>query len=531
MNLIPIVIIFVPIITACIIYLVHRPWITALGFLCQGFLTLTLFRYSQFVQQLGLHELGIGGWPAHIGIGLRNDRLSMAFLWLTILFWTIILLYIWAYRKRDYKFLFFLFFLEGAFLGLLQSNDIFSFFIFVDITTILSTILIIYEKNGYAIKSGVFYLLFNSVGMLFYQLGFIFLYTAMGTLNITILTERIATAPHSNLLLLSYLFFLVAVGVKSAIFPVYTWLPRAHSAAPSAISALLSGLLVKSGLYAFLRMQFLFSAPHMNDFFFWLGLVSAISGVIFAISQSHLKQLLAYSTVSQIGLITMGLSQPNSLLYMGGITHLFNHAIFKSLLFLCAGVIIHRTGKKKLCDIKGILSTMPWLSAAMIIGMLALSGGFLTNGYLSKSLLLYGLEGKPAIATLAFHFVNLGTIIYLLKLSQIFFGHAAQPQKPIVLGQRLAITILATTCLVLPWFKHDLWAYFGLSLPHISLFTLEKAIIYGAQLAIGFWFVKRVIRQEPKFMRSIRNFQFGFGSSNALMLLFLILMIVSANLY
>lgn len=531
MNLIPVMMIFIPIITACVIYLVHRPWITKLGFLCQGILLAGLFRYSQFLHIQGTHALVVGGWPGQIGIGLKNDRLSMAFLWLTLVLWGIILLYIWAYRKKDYKFLFFFFFLEGTFMGILQSNDIFTFFIFVDITTILSTILIIYEKNGYAIKSGVFYLLFNSVGMLFYQLGFIFLYTAMGTLNITLLTERMATVPHSGQLQMAYLFFLVAVGVKSAIFPVYTWLPRAHSAAPSAISALLSGLLVKSGLYAFIRMQFLFSVPHMNDFFFWLGLVSAISGVLFAISQRHLKQILAYSTVSQIGLITMGLSQPNTLLYLGGVTHLFNHALFKSLLFLCAGVIIHRTGKKRLCDIKGILWTMPILSIAMIIGMLAISGGFLTNGYLSKSLLLYGLEGRNAIAVFAYHFINLGTIIYLLKISQIFFGHGDIAKRSVALGQRIAISLLAAACLVLPWINRNLWGFFGLALPQLSLFSWNKALLYGAQLAIGFWFVKRIFYREPKAMTRIRHFQIGFGASNALMLLFLLLMVLSAKLY
>lgn len=531
MNMMPIALIFIPIITACIIYLVHRPWISSFCFLCQGLLTVTLFRYSQFLRAVGSHKLVVGNWSEQFGIGLRNDHLSLAFLWLTILFWWIILSYIWAYRSKDYKFLFFLFFLEGTFVGLLQSNDIFSLFVFIDITTILSTILIIYEKNGYAIKSGVFYLLFNSVGMLFYQLGFILIYTSMGTLNMSLLAERIASVPYTDMLQLASLFFFVAIGVKSALFPVYTWLPRAHSAAPSAISALLSGLLVKSGLYALIRMKFLFTASHISEFFFWLGLLSALSGVIFALSQNKLKQILAYSTVSQIGLITMGLSQPDSLLFLGGITHLFNHALLKSLLFLCAGIIIHQTGKKRLCDIHGIFRSMPLLSVTMIIGMIAITGGFLTNGYFSKSLLAYGLEAKSSFAYLAYHVVNLGTIAYFLKISQIFFGHRATIKNAASKGQRFSISVLATACLLIPWANEALWASFGFSLPHISLFSWEKAAIYVIQIVLGYWLIHKIILHDPRLIRKIRHFQIGFGASNALMLLFLLLMILSAKLY
>ncbi|BES65819.1 hypothetical protein SANA_22580 [Gottschalkiaceae bacterium SANA] len=415
-------------------------------------------------------------------------------------------------------------------MGLLQCNDLFSLFVFIEITTILSTILIIYEKNGYAIKSGIYYLLFNSVGMLFYQLGFIFLYTTMGTLNMTLLTERLAVVPHSSILRLANLFFLVAICVKSAIFPVYNWLPRAHSAAPSAISALLSGLLVKSGIYAFIRIQALFGLTFMNSFFFSLGLLSAVSGMIFALSQKDLKQILAYSTVSQIGLIVMGLSQPNTMMYLGGITHLVNHSLIKSLLFLCAGVIIHHTGKRKITEIRGIFKTMPLLSIAMIVGMVSITGGFLTNGYLSKSLLVYGLQKQGITARLVYEVINLGTITYFMKIAQIFFGPPCTKPQKIVLGQRVAISLLASICLIIPWFYSSIWGFFGLDLPTLTLFSWSKFFLLSFQVAIGFVCLKWMMNQEPKFMSTIRHFQLSFGASNGLMLFFLILMIAAADL-
>lgn len=529
MNAMPLLLIFMPLTTALLIYLIHRPWISALGFLCQGFLSIGLFFYTRFVQVTGSHDLVVGPWSKTIGIGLRNDSLSLGFLWLTLLFWWVLLAYIWSNRKEDYKFLFFFLFLEGTFMGLLQSNDLFNFFIFIDITTILSTILIIYEKDGYAIKSGVYYLLFNSVGMLFYQLGFIFLYSSMGTLNMSLLAERLLLVPHSALIRLSFLFFLVAVGVKSAVFPVYNWLPKAHSAAPSAVSALLSGLLVKSGLYAFLRIRTLFNFSFMNEFFFYLGLFSALSGVIFALSQKDLKQILAYHTVSQIGLIVMGLSQPDTRLYLGGITHLINHALFKALLFLCAGIIIHHYQKRRVTEIRGVFHTMPLVSITMIIAMVSITGGFLTNGYISKSFFTYGLAEKSAWIRFLYQTVNLGTMTSFIKITQIFFGSTQLKRWEINPGQWIAIGSLSFACLIIPWIYQPLWEGFGLHLPHISLFSFQKLLLYAFQGILGIGLVRWMTKSEPKLVRSIRHFQLSFGVSNALMLLFLLLMIASAN--
>jgi multicomponent Na+:H+ antiporter subunit D len=372
--------------------------------------------------------------------------------------------------------------------------------------------------------------LFNAIGMLFYQLGMILLYTSLGTLNITLLTERLALVPHSQLLRLARVFLMVAIGVKSAFFPVYTWLPRAHSAAPTAISALLSGLLVKSGLYAFIRMESMFPLPDLNEFFFWLGLLSAVSGTIFALSQSKLKSLLAYSTVSQIGLIVMGVSHPGTVLYLGGITHLFNHALIKCLLFLCAGIVIKGYGKSRIRTIRGVFRTMPLLSIAMIIGMVSITGGFLTNGYMSKSLLSYGLEDKVYMAQIIYHVVNLGTIAYFLKMSSIFFGPAQPDVKKPSGFQLAAVSILAATCLVIPWINDSLWAYFGQDLPHISLFKGSKAILYESQILIGLGLARWLLKGEPRGMKTIRDFQFGFGASNGLMLLFLLMMTMASKL-
>ncbi len=530
MNAMPLLFIFLPIIIALLIYLIHRPWISVLGFLCQGFLSIALFFYTRFVQLTGAHDIIVGPWSKTIGVGLRNDSLSLSFLWLTLIFWWVLLAYIWSYRKEDYKFLFFFLFLEGTFMGLLQSNDLFNFFIFIDITTILSTILIIYEKDGFAIKSGVYYLLFNSVGMLFYQLGFIFLYSSMGTLNMSLLAERLALVPHSPLIRFSFLFFMVAVGVKSAVFPVYNWLPKAHSAAPSAISALLSGLLVKSGLYAFLRIRTLFAFDFMNEFFFFLGLFSALSGVAFALSQKDLKQILAYHTVSQIGLIVMGLSQPNTLLYLGGIAHLMNHALFKALLFLCAGIIIHHYQKRRVTEIRGVFHTMPFISVAMIIAMISITGGFLTNGYISKSLLTYGLAEKSGWIRLLYQIINLGTMTSFIKIAQIFFGPALPDRRQVNPGQWIAVGALSFACLAIPWIYEPLWAGFGVQLPHISLFTPQKFLILCLQGALGIGLVRWLTLKEPKMVRNIRHFQIGFGVSNGLMLFFLLLMIAAADL-
>lgn len=531
MEFIPIYLIFIPIITALIIYLVSDKRINYLVFLSQGIMTILAIVYFLHFDTLADPQvIRLGGWPRELGISLLVDRLAMAFIFLSIFIWWMILIYGWHRRKEEFKFIFFLFFLEGVFIAFLQSNDIFNLYVLLEIITILSAILIIYKKDGYSVKSGLYYLLFNSVGVSFYLIGLILLYSLTGTLNMGVISNRIALFENTELVKLAYVFMIASVGVKSALFPVYTWLPRAHGAAPASISALLSGLLVKSGLYAFIRMNQMFDITILNEFFFILGFITGLSGVIFALSQKDIKQILAFHTISQIGIILMGLSAMEGNLYIGGVLHIFNHAIFKSLLFLGAGIIINRYGTRRITDIRGVFRESPTISIFMIIGMLSITGAPMFNGFVSKSIIKYGLN-MDSWKVILLQILNIGTATSFIKFSQIFFGKS-KVNKIKDKGSTVALAILALACVVLGIFIVDILdLMIGLDISFVTIFSIKYLIEYLITLGIGYIIYKVVIDKDYPIIKKLRHLNVSFQTTNIMLVGFICIMIIWIKLW
>lgn len=526
MEFIPIYLIFIPIISSMIIYLIHKKKANFLVFFVQSIMTILAIGYYYFNNGMeNSHTLLIGSWDKTIGIALKNDQLSMSFIFLSIFIWWIVLIYCWDKRGEDSKFLFFLVFLEGIFLGLLQTNDLFNLFVFIEVTTIISTILILYKKDGYSVRSGLYYLLFNSIGMLFYLIGLILVYNVTGTLNMDIISERILLATETRLYTLGYIFMMAAIGVKSAFFPVYNWLPKAHSAAPSSISALLSGLLVKSGLYAFIRLNDMFQITSFNKFFFILGFFTAISGIIFALSQKDIKQILAFHTISQIGIMIMGLNSGEGTTYIGGLMHIFNHAMFKSLLFMGAGVIINTYGIRRITDIRGVFKRLPITSIFMIIGMLSITGAPLFNGFVSKTIIKYGVKSS-SIEVIMLYIINLGTSISFIKLSQIFFGkYRGKRKKNINTG--FSMFLLSFMCIVLGnYFIPITRGFFGIDISYVEAFKIDNWINYGVTLAGGYIIYKKIVEKDYEIIKKIRHTNISFGTTNYLLIMFVFIMLL-----
>lgn len=526
MEFIPIYLIFVPIICSMILYLIPNKSINYIVFIAQSIITILSLKYYNIYN--GLYEaqtILLGGWDERIGIALKNDYISMAFIFLSIFIWWIVILYSWNKRQEDRKFFFFLMFLEGAFLGLLQTNDLFNLFVFIEIVTILSTILIIYKKDGHSVRSGLYYLLFNGTGMIFYLLGLILIYNASGTLNMDIVSQNIAPIRDASFIKLGYIFIMAAIGVKSAFFPVYNWLPKAHGAAPSAISALLSGLLVKSGLYAFIRLNSMFRITSFYNFFFILGFCTALSGVIFALSQKDIKQILAFHTISQIGIMLMGLSTPESKIYIGGLMHIFNHAMFKSLLFLGAGVIINTYSIRRVTEIRGVFKRLPFISICMIIGMLSITGAPLFNGFISKTIIKYGIQ-ESNIKTIMLFIINLGTSISFIKLSQIFFGKS-DSQRSKNINVFSSILLLATMCIVLGVYYGPItMQLFGVDISYITVLKIDNFITYIVTLLIGYIVYKKIISKDHDIIKKIRHMNISFGATNFLLITFIFIMML-----
>lgn len=526
MRFIPIYIIFIPIITAMFIYVINKRFFNYVAFIAQLLVTFLSIRYYNVFNIASKKViLLLGGWDRNIGISLKNDNISFLFIFLTIFIWWMILLYSWDKRKKDFKFLFFLMFLEGTFLGLLQTNDIFNMFIFIEITTIVSTILIIYKKDGYSVRAGLYYLLFNSLGMIFYILGIMLIYVIVGSLNMEVITDKIAIIGDKSFVRLSYIFIMAAIGVKSAFFPVYNWLPKAHGAAPASISALLSGLLIKSGIYVFIRMNQIYQLNLLYDLFFILGFLTAISGIVFAISQKDIKQILAFHTISQIGIILMGLSSIGEKAYIGGIIHIFNHAVFKSLLFMGAGIIINVYGTRRITEVRGVFKSLPFVSIFMIIGMLSITGAPLFNGFVSKTIIKHGFKYNT-VKTTMLYVINLGTSISFIKLAQIFFGKSNIKARK-SFNDRLSMGILAITCILfgnlhIPIAKQ----LFDVDISYVNVFNFKVWINYVITISIGYIIYEWIIKKDYNIIKKLRHLKISFEMSCNMLVIFIFIMII-----
>ncbi|MFW5838772.1 MAG: complex I subunit 5 family protein [Bacillota bacterium] len=526
MIYIPVLLILIPIVTAMVRYLFHYKRIGYMAFIAQAIMSvLAILYYFEFNGNYDDTLFVFGGWNRDIGISLENDALSMSFIFLTIFSWWMVLLYTFDYKKDQTNFLFFLLFLEGVFMGLLQTNDLFNMFVFLELTTILVTILIAYKKTGESFKAAIYYLLLNTAGVLAFLMGIILIYFTFGTININVITEMMheSTLAQTTIIRFSYALMIVGISVKTALFPVFTWLPRAHGVAQSGISALLSGLIVKAGLYLFIRINQMFSGADYDTatFFFVIGATTALVGVMFALTQKDIKQILAYHTVSQVGIMMMGLSSSDLTVFYGGVMHIFNHALFKSLLFLGAGIIISVYRTKKVSEIRGVFRTMPGISIFMIIGMLSITGAPLFNGFISKSIIKYGLTD---IEYYALFLVNIGTATSFVKMSQIFFGPKtlSYPMKEI--SKNIALMSLALLCVILgSYYIPVIDGFFGINVTHIKNFSFSYLFDYGVTIGIGFLIYYFIVKKDPKPVRKIRNFTISFETAN---IFFIILLVV-----
>lgn len=362
-----------------------------------------------------------GGWPAHIGIQVKLDPLSLMFCGMTLISFWFIWLFIWQNRRTDQKFIFFLCVLETTLLALFTTNDLFTIFVLAEAMTVICAILITYKRDAFSVRSGLYYLFYNSWGMVLYLMGILWIYQALGTFNIDAVIAASTSVASNGALRFGMVFILAGVFIKSAFFPVFVWLPPAHSAAPASISALLSGVIVKSGLFILLRLDGFAFFPDASTILLVVGLASALIGAAGAMVQSDAKRILAFHTISQVGLITTGIGLGGTKAELGAMLHIFNHFVFKSLLFLSVGLIVQESGERRVKKLSGVASWHLPIAICLIIGIIGITGVPFFNGSLSKLLIKSGSTGTLVTALLMA--INLGTLISFIKLGGICFGH------------------------------------------------------------------------------------------------------------
>ena len=271
-----------------------------------------------------------------------------------------------------------------------------------ELMAIASFFLVTFEhERQSAREAGWIYLVATHLGTAFLLAFFLLLGRETGSLDFEVWAQQgIHTQGLANVL---FLLTVIGFGAKAGFMPLHVWLPEAHPAAPSHVSALMSGVMIKTGIYGLMRAFTFLGTPPL--WWGWglvaIGLSSGVLGVLFALAQHDLKRLLAYHSVENIGIIALGLgvgllgmSTGSAVLavlgFGGALLHVLNHALFKGLLFLGAGSVAHSTGTREIDHLGGLLKRMPWTGAAFFIGAVAISGLPPLNGFVSEFLIFFG---------------------------------------------------------------------------------------------------------------------------------------------
>jgi len=345
--------------------------------------------------------------------------------------------------------------------GVVITGDIFNLFVFLEIASVASYALVAFGTERHELEAAFKYAVMGTIGSLFVLLGIIFLYSYTSTLNMADMAAILAQKGQSHLLLMVGALFIMGFGLKAALVPFHAWLPDAHPSAPAPISAMLSGVLIKSlGVYAIIRIFYnvLGVNPELFAALRFLGVLSMVVGGLLALGQWDFKRLLAYSSISQVGYIFLGLSLGASrpayaavLGISGGLFHLFNHSVFKALLFLNSGAVEYSTGTRNLKQMGGLSKKMPVTSATSMVAAMSVAGIPPFSGFWSKLLIILATvyAGYYAYAFWAVLVSILTLAMYLKVLKYAFLGSLAarwDKIKAVPLFMKTAMVILALIC-------------------------------------------------------------------------------------
>ncbi|MBV5316492.1 MAG: hydrogenase, partial [Desulfobulbaceae bacterium] len=473
-------------------------------------------------------------WLQAFTLSFTLDSLSMAFLYPIFLVSPLIALYGYHYLEKPEESwrtavsAFFFSLLLLAMILVTIAVNMLTFGLAWELMSLSSYFLVLYNyEQEETQRAGALYLLFTQTGALFIFAAFGVIFNATGSLTFA----GIGQLPHGIKLLVFFLT-LVGFGSKAGIFPLHIWLPHAHPAAPSHVSALLSGVMIKMGIYGILRMYLLLDdpTPIFPQTILVCGMLSGMLGVVYALGKQDLKRLLAYSSIENIGIILigvglgmLGIASGNRIMaafgFAGCLLHVFNHALFKSLLFMGAGAILHKSGTRRIDQLGGLMKTMPITGRTFLAGSVAISGLPPLNGFISEFLIYYaGFQGLRlsgstflfsmfAIISLAI-IGGLASACFTKVVGVVFLGEprSEKSRNSSEAGPAMqsAMVLLALACLLLGawpepfirlafWSLRDLAPLAGIT-PEI-MGSVPRNLAFAARLFLGLLLVIFILRR------------------------------------
>ncbi len=315
--------------------------------------------------------------------------------------------------------------------GLVLVPDLFSVYLFLEVAAVASYALVAFGLGYDELEASFKYLMLSVVASAFALLSITVIFGMTGSLNFQAVAQGLQDLQARLVLGVCVAFFIMGFGLKAALVPFHAWLPDAHPSAPAPISAMLSGLLIKvSGIYALFRIIYsvIGLTPVLSQLLMALGTISMVVAALLALGQKDIKRMLAYSSISQVGYIVLGLALGTPLGIAGALFHLFNHAVAKGLLFLNSGSIQHITGTRNLEELGGLGKMVPVTAGTNLVGALSIAGVPPLAGFWSKLIIIMALIqarefGYALVAILA----SILTLwYYLLIQRKAFFGRVAE---------------------------------------------------------------------------------------------------------
>lgn len=420
---------------------------TAIGLLALSVVVLALTVETVVAGTVAV-PYALGGFDAEPAILLLLDGLAWVSAALVVLVGILVSIASLPHSRFDAAYFFFLMMTIAGMQSVVVTTDLFTMFVSFEIVAIGAYVLIAWERTPQGLLASLKYLFLSTVGILFFLFGIFVLYRDLGSLSMITLSGLVpqepavasAVIPGFDLLTLpepgvarsvplAVAALCVGIGVRTAFIPFHTWLPEAHAWAPHPISALLSGVLIKVSFLAMVRIVAAFHAAYLMPLFLWIGAITALVAVGWALAQHDAKRLLAFHSISQMGYILAAWGAVGALSGVAAYSHAISHALFKSLLFIVVGIAIERAGTRDVYRIRGVGRGAPLLAVGVIVGSLAISGIPPFNGFVSKQLISSALYGSPAYLLL--RITSVGTVASFIKLSSIVL-----PGERVLTGSR-----------------------------------------------------------------------------------------------
>jgi len=373
-----------------------RAW--GLGAICAATAALTIALIPGVLDG-SVYEIYLLRLTPVIWIHLRVDAMGALFAATAALLWLLALVYSVGYMADGHRlgryYAFFMLCLSWT-LGVAYAGNLLTFLIFYELFSILTYPLVVHEETPEAMAAGTKYIIYILMGGSLVLLGVVFTFFLAGDQTLTAGGILNATMDRTSLLVIFWCF-IVGFGVKAALVPLHGWVPDAHPAAPAPFSAVLSGVMVAAGSFGIMRVVFqVFGTELLAE----LGVMPVLAGIaaftvvfaaVLAVGQDNIKRRLAYSTISQMGYVALGVGLLGAEATIGALVHITNHAFMKGTLFLCAGLLIKRAGIHNVSEMAGAAKRMPVTMAAFALATLGMIGTPPLSGFISKWYLGLGI--------------------------------------------------------------------------------------------------------------------------------------------